>query len=112
VGAQLTLKDTSVKHNTSLGDAGGMLNIGAATTTNDSLDTNSATGVGGGIDNTSAVDVGGSQVVGTMTLDPATSVSNNTASAGGGIDITAGTVTLNGATVKGNHPDNCVPSGC
>jgi len=109
--AQLTLGDTSVTHNTSGGDGGGISNFANAALTNDTLNANSAVGNGGGVFNGSERFVL-ALVEGTMTMDPNTGVSRNRAAAGGGIDVAAGTVTLNGATVAGNIPDNCQPVRC
>jgi hypothetical protein len=108
---QLTLGDTSVTHNTSVGDGGGISNFATAALTNDTVSANSAVGDGGGVFNGSE-EVVGALVEGTMTMDRDTSVSRNRAAAGGGIEVAAGTVTLNGATVAGNTPDNCQPVGC
>jgi putative cofactor-binding repeat protein len=109
--AQLTLGDTSVTHNTTAGDGGGISNVAAAALTNDSVNANTAAGNGGGVYNGTG-QIGLVQVTGTMTLNPNTSVSRNQAAAGGGIYVAAGAVTLNGATVTGNIPDNCQPAGC
>jgi len=107
--SQLTMGDTSVTHNSSAGDGGGIWNDATgcgevpacAVLTNDNVDANVAAGSGGGVMN-----------YGTMSLDKSTSVSQNRASAGGGIDVAGGSVALNGATVTGNIPDNCVPVDC
>jgi predicted outer membrane repeat protein len=110
--ASLTLRDTTITHNASAGDGGGISNLGAVDVlTDDSVDANSASGAGGGVVNGTG-QIGLEHPAGEMTLDPNTSVSRNHAAAGGGIDVTAGPVTLNGATVTGNIPDNCEPTGC
>ncbi len=102
-GIRLTMDDTSVTRNTSGGDGGGIINLGTVNLTNDAVNANTAAGKGGGIFN-------GDQAV--LTLDGATAVNRNDATAGGGIYDDAGTASTDGATVRGNIPDNCEPTAC
>lgn len=110
------LNNCTISENTANGSGGGLFNdavggIGSVLTIKGTTITGNQTmtGSGGGIFN-----------FGTVTLDSASSVTGNTCSAtppnsGGGIfdQLSGGEVTLNGATVSGNSPDNCFHvTGC
>lgn len=110
--SHLTMNDTSVTRNTSGGDGGGISNAGGfAVLTSDSVDANTAARHGGGLFNGFLL-IRRHRFAGKMSLGPATSVSRNRAAAGGGFYVAAGTVTVIGATVTGNIPDNCQPTRC
>jgi hypothetical protein len=102
----LILNASTVSGNTSLGAGGGIYNAATCTlTVNGSAITGGQSNLGGGLFN-----------AGTATFDSASRVTGNIAFAsggGGGIDSSddGSTVTLNGADVSGNSPNNCVPVG-
>jgi hypothetical protein len=78
---------------------------------NDNVNANTAAGKGGGVFNGFFV-IRNHPVSGKVLLDRDTSMNRNSAAAGGGIDVAAGTVTVDGATVAHNIPDNCRPADC
>ncbi|MCC7023364.1 MAG: hypothetical protein IT338_11070, partial [Thermomicrobiales bacterium] len=131
-GGRLTMTGcTLAGNNGQTGVGGGLYNFppGSATLTNCTITQNSAASAGGLYQNshhgaitligcvisrnTATQGVGGGIQVndGVVNLDAGTSVTENKAAmSGGGIfkNIISGTVNLNGATVSGNLPDNCV----
>jgi len=103
----VTIKTCTISGNTSsLAGDGIQKEGGSCTITGTEISGNKAAANGGGVSN-----------VGIITFDAASRITNNTSDTqGGGIFNEAGsTVTLNGATVSGNSPQNCAGaavSGC
>lgn len=96
---QVTIKGCTISGNTSSLAGGGIQkDAGSCAITGTEISGNKAVANGGGVLN-----------AGTMSFDGACRITNNTSDAqGGGIFNEAGsTVTLNGATVTGNSPQNC-----
>ncbi len=90
-------------------DGGGILNnSGTIEITNTEISENEAQGDGGGVFNSTSV----ATSPGDVTFDADSSITSNTAGAGGGAGtgggiFNEGTVTLGGADVSDNDPDNC-----
>lgn len=103
----VTLTNCTVSGNRSTTGGGGIINISPCTINGTAITGNETAGPGGGLVNT---------INGTVAFDAASSVIGNTASDGGGIFNNSGTVSLNGAQVSGNTPNQCagpVPvAGC
>jgi predicted outer membrane repeat protein len=96
-GGKLTLNACTVSRNTSPGDGGGIYTFGGAMTI-----------MGTAINGNKGKNGGGLYIQHPATFDSACSITGNTASGtGGGIHSAAGAVTLGGATVSGNTPNNC-----
>lgn len=96
----VTITASAITGNTSTLAGGGIQkDAGSCTITGTEISGNKAGANGGGIFN-----------AGTIAFDVASRITNNTSDAqGGGIfNDAASTVTLNGATVSGNSPQNCV----
>lgn len=108
-----TFVDSEISSNTATVTVGGGLTVytGALNFQNTVVTGNSAAQNGGGV----LIGNGGA----TATFDSASAVTNNTAntsgfgfSGGGVFNGYGGTLNLNGATLSGNLPDNCVGTGC
>ncbi|MEM9061578.1 MAG: choice-of-anchor Q domain-containing protein [Pseudomonadota bacterium] len=91
---ELNLVDTTVSDNTASYDGGGLYNLGTATLTNVTFDSNYTNGYGGGILNSA----------GTLTVTNGTFYDNDSESGGGGIHNNSGaTIDVISSTFTGNY---------
>ncbi|MFT4040505.1 MAG: hypothetical protein QM692_20160 [Thermomicrobiales bacterium] len=96
-GCEISGNLTSTEDGAGLYNGGGTLNV-----TNTRITGNTAADEGGGLDSEG----------GTTNLAASVTITGNTASSGGGIYRDSGTVNVNGASVTGNNPDDCVGVTC
>lgn len=97
------LSGCTFSENRSTEDGGGIYNNGGSfEITGSVISGNEAQGNGGGVNNASPVATNPGEV----TFDAASRITNNTAGTGGGI-FNGGIVTLGGAAVTDNEPNNC-----
>ncbi|MEM7059589.1 MAG: choice-of-anchor Q domain-containing protein, partial [Pseudomonadota bacterium] len=93
-GGDLTLQDTTVSDNTAASDGAGLYNLGTATLTTVTLDSNAALGDGGGIMNSA----------GTVTVTNGTFYGNDSETGGGGVHNNSGaTIDVISSTFTGNY---------
>jgi len=90
-GVTVTISGMTVQHGNTVGDAGGIENLGVLTLSNCAIINNTAALNGGGIAN----------MGGTLTVNNST-ITGNSGKSGGGIANVGGGVTLNNVTVNGN----------
>jgi len=90
-GATVTISGMTVQHGNTVGDAGGIENLGVLTLSNCAIINNTAALNGGGIKN----------MGGTLTVNNST-ITGNSGKSGGGIANVGGGATLNNVTVNGN----------
>ena len=96
-GGTLTVTNSTLSRNSTVGDGGGVCNAGTLTLTNSTMSGNSAGGSGGGIYNNRN---------GTLTVTNSTLSGNSATSWHGGGIYNAGTLTLTNSTLSGNSADN------